>query len=91
MPSTTTPHRGAQCFRQTQLRRLTGQSVGVRVVRTRKGAFTDASTQRKGRFEQADGGTLFLDKIGEISRVFQVKLLRVPQEGSSSGSVVRIP
>ena len=48
---------------------------------TRKGAFTGASTQRKGRFEQADGGTLFLDEIGEISPAFQAKLLRVLQEG----------
>ena len=46
-----------------------------------KGAFTGASTQRKGRFEQADGGTLFLDEIGEISATFQAKLLRVLQEG----------
>ena len=46
-----------------------------------KGAFTGASTQRKGRFEQADGGTLFLDEIGEISPAFQAKLLRVLQEG----------
>ncbi len=46
-----------------------------------KGAFTGASTQRKGRFEQADGGTLFLDEIGEISPAFQGKLLRVLQEG----------
>ncbi|MGD8999463.1 MAG: nif-specific transcriptional activator NifA [Granulosicoccaceae bacterium] len=46
-----------------------------------KGAFTGATSQRKGRFEQADGGTLFLDEIGEISAAFQAKLLRVLQEG----------
>ncbi|MEJ2645477.1 MAG: nif-specific transcriptional activator NifA [Gammaproteobacteria bacterium] len=46
-----------------------------------KGAFTGATTQRKGRFEQADGGTLFLDEVGEISGAFQAKLLRVLQEG----------
>lgn len=46
-----------------------------------KGAFTGAVTQRKGRFELADGGTLFLDEIGDTSLAFQVKLLRVLQEG----------
>ncbi len=46
-----------------------------------KGAFTGASGLRKGRFELADGGTLFLDEIGDISPSFQVKLLRVLQEG----------
>ncbi len=46
-----------------------------------KGAFTGATSQRKGRFEQADGGTIFLDEIGEISAAFQAKLLRVLQEG----------
>ena len=45
-----------------------------------KGAFTGASSQRKGRFELANGGTLFLDEIGDISLSVQVRLLRVLQE-----------
>ncbi len=45
-----------------------------------KGAFTGATTQRKGRFEMADGGTLFLDEISEIDPSLQVKLLRVLEE-----------
>jgi len=45
-----------------------------------KGAFTGATGARKGRFELADGGTIFLDEIGDISLTTQVKLLRVLQE-----------
>ena len=45
-----------------------------------KGAFTGASALRKGRFEVADGGTLFIDEIAEIPPAMQVKLLRVLQE-----------
>ena len=46
-----------------------------------KGSFTGASSQRIGRFEQADGGTLFIDEIGDISLQTQVKLLRALQFG----------
>lgn len=45
-----------------------------------KGAFTGASSRRIGRFEEADGGTIFLDEIGELSPTIQVKLLRFLQE-----------
>ena len=45
-----------------------------------KGSFTGAIAQRKGKFELADGGTIFLDEIGDISPKLQVDLLRVLQE-----------
>ena len=45
-----------------------------------KGAFTGADKQRIGRFEQADGGSLFLDEVGDMSANTQAKILRVLQE-----------
>ncbi|MEO6807926.1 MAG: sigma-54 dependent transcriptional regulator [Isosphaeraceae bacterium] len=45
-----------------------------------KGAFTSAEARRKGRFELADTGTIFLDEIGDVSTAMQAKLLRVLQE-----------
>lgn len=45
-----------------------------------KGAFTSAHKQRKGKFEQANGGTIFLDEIGDMSHAAQAKVLRALQE-----------
>lgn len=47
-----------------------------------KGAFTGATRTHHGKFEEADGGTIFLDEIGETSGNFQTKLLRILQEGT---------
>ncbi|MGZ6134813.1 MAG: sigma 54-interacting transcriptional regulator, partial [Myxococcaceae bacterium] len=47
-----------------------------------KGAFTGSMAQRKGRFELADGATLFLDEVGELTPELQAKLLRVLQDGT---------
>lgn len=46
-----------------------------------KGSFTGAISAKRGLFEEADGGTIFLDEIGDVSPALQVKLLRVLQEG----------
>lgn len=46
-----------------------------------KGAFTDAKSRKEGLFEQAEGGTLLLDEIGELELALQAKLLRVLEEG----------
>jgi two-component system response regulator HydG len=51
-----------------------------------RGAFTGAQTEREGRFEHADGGTLFMDEIGDMPKTMQAKLLRVLE----NGEVVRL-
>lgn len=47
-----------------------------------KGSFTGATSQRVGRFEEADGGTILLDEIAEMSAALQAKLLRITQDGT---------
>jgi len=47
-----------------------------------KGAFTGATSQRIGKFEQSDGGTIFLDEIGDMTLATQTKILRVLQDGT---------
>lgn len=59
---------------------LPGELIESELFGHEKGAFTGATQQRKGRFELADGGTIFLDEVGELSSQAQAKLLRVLQE-----------
>lgn len=61
---------------------LSAQLLESELFGHEKGAFTGAAQRRLGRFEQADGGTIFLDEIGEIDAATQVKLLRVLSERS---------
>ena len=56
-----------------------------------RGAFTDARAEKKGRFELAHGGTIFLDEIGELTPATQVKLLRVLQEREIERSAASQP
>jgi DNA-binding NtrC family response regulator len=61
---------------------LSAQLLESELFGHEKGSFTGAAQRRLGRFEQADGGTIFLDEIGEIDAATQVKLLRVLSERS---------
>ncbi|MDT8447298.1 MAG: sigma-54 dependent transcriptional regulator [bacterium] len=60
---------------------LTDEFLSSELFGHKKGAFTGAVTDHVGLLEQADGGTVFLDEIGDVTPGFQLKLLRVLQEG----------
>src|SRR6266404_5709541 len=68
--------RAARTFVAVNCGAIPGQLIGHA-----KGAFTDASSAKRGLFEEADGGTLLLDEIGELPLPVQPALLRVLQEG----------
>ena len=73
--------RADKALRGGQLRRLAGDAPGVGDFRPRQGAFTGATAHKKGLFEEAHGGTFFLDEIGEMPPTLQVKFLGALQEG----------
>ena len=73
-------HRRGQPFVKVNLGGISASLFESEMFGHRRGAFTDARADRVGRFELADGGTIFLDEIGELELASQVKLLRVLQD-----------
>ncbi|MCL5028450.1 MAG: sigma-54 dependent transcriptional regulator [Bacteroidetes bacterium] len=71
-----------KCFMAVNCASLTESLIESELFGHQKGAFTDAKNLKKGMFELADGGTIFLDEIGDISSSLQVKLLRVLDQKS---------
>jgi transcriptional regulator with PAS, ATPase and Fis domain len=76
-----TSQRSTKAFIAVNCGALTETLLESELFGHEKGSFTGASSRRRGRFELANGGTIFLDEITETSPAFQAKLLRVLQEG----------
>lgn len=74
-------HRAAAPFVTLNCSALPGNLIESELFGFEKGSFTGAMNNKEGLFELADGGTIFLDEIGEMSIEFQAKLLRVLQNG----------
>jgi two-component system nitrogen regulation response regulator NtrX len=72
--------RASQPFIEVNCAAIPSELIESELFGHEKGAFTSAHKQRKGKFEQADGGTIFLDEIGDMSLAAQAKVLRVLQE-----------
>jgi len=75
-------HRGDGPFVAINCAALPGTLIESELFGYEKGAFTDAKARKEGLFEQAEGGSLFLDEIGEVELSLQAKLLRVLEEGA---------
>ena len=73
-------HRGEQPFVDLNCAAIPEELIESELFGHRKGAFTGAIDERKGKFELADSGTLFLDEVGDMSVRTQAKVLRVLQE-----------
>ncbi len=73
-------HRSSHPFVEINCAAIPSELIESELFGHEKGAFTSAIKQRKGKFEQADGGTLFMDEIGDMSLSAQAKVLRALQE-----------
>src|ERR1700723_1027261 len=73
-------HRSSRAFVSVNCAAIPRDLIASELFGHEKGAFTGATQQRLGRFELAEGGTIFLDGVGELPAMTQIALLRVPQE-----------
>ncbi len=73
-------HRSSRAFVSVNCAAIPQDLIASELFGHEKGAFTGATQQRLGRFELAEGGTIFLDEVGELPAVTQIALLRVLQE-----------
>src|ERR1700733_6075711 len=73
-------HRSSRAFVSVSCAAIPRDLIASELFGHEKGAFTGATQQRLGRFELAEGGTIFLDEVGELPAVTQIALLRVLQE-----------